>query len=239
MPAPEGTEPLTISIFSPENYTAYASNNISLIFNISMPETIDFYWFSEIYYKASWQPNKKSIDYGNTINLTDIPEGSHYLEVVAVAKYTGYITRKEIKQGFYLTTYYVSYRLIGSSTVNFTIDLPPKISILSLENNTYSTSNVTLDFIVNEPISEVTYSLDGKENVTIAGNTTLTGLSNGVHNVTVYARDVAGNAGVSETAYFNVEAPEPFPTALAVGASGASMAIAGVGLLVYFKKLKH
>ena len=33
--------------------------------------------------------------------------------------------------------------------------------------------------------------------------------------------------------------PEPFPTALAVGASGASIAIIGVGLLVYFKKRKR
>jgi hypothetical protein len=33
--------------------------------------------------------------------------------------------------------------------------------------------------------------------------------------------------------------PESFPTALAVGASGASIAIIGVGLLVYFKKRKR
>jgi N-acetylneuraminic acid mutarotase len=33
--------------------------------------------------------------------------------------------------------------------------------------------------------------------------------------------------------------PEPFPTALVIAASGASIAIIGVGLLVYFKKRKH
>jgi hypothetical protein len=235
MPAPEGTEPLIILIFSPENYTAYASNNVSLIFNVSMPESIDFYWSFQIYYEASWQPNKTYVDYGTTVNLTDIPEGSHCLQVVAVAKYTGYTTYQVIKQGIYLTTYYVSYRLNGSSTVNFTIDLPPKISILSLGNKTYNTSNVKLDFTVNEPISEVAYSLDGKDNVTITGNTTLTGLSNGVHNVTVYAWDEAGNVGASETICFRVEVP--FPTAL-VTASTASVAVVGVGLLAYFKKRK-
>jgi len=235
MPAPEGTEPLIISIFSPENYTTFASNNISLIFNVTMPESIRSYRFSEIYYKASWQPNKTYVDYGNTINLTDIPEGSHYLEVVAVAKYMGHTTYQEIKQGFHLITYYVSYRLNGSSTVNFTIDLPPKISIPSLKNKTYSTSNVKLDFTVNETISEVAYSLDGKDNVTITGNTTLTGLSNGVHNVTVYAWDEAGKVGASETIYFSVEVP--FPTTLVI-APVTSVAIVSAGLLVYFKKRK-
>jgi hypothetical protein len=237
MPAPEDTEPLTILIFSPENYTAHISNNISLIFNVSMPESIDYYWFSEIYYKASWQPNKTYVKYGNTINLTDVPEGSHYLEVVAVAKYTGYTTRQVLEKGFYLTTYYVSYRINGSSTVNFTVDLPPKISILSLMNETCSTSDVKLEFTVNEPISEAAYSLDGKENVTVAGNTTLTGLSNGEHNLTVYAWDAAGNAGASETMYFNVDAPKPFPTTLEV-ASVATVAVIVSGLLINFKKHK-
>jgi hypothetical protein len=250
VPAPEGTEPITILILSPENYTTYASKNIPLIFNVSLPESIESNWFFhlKLYYEASWQSNITSIDYhhSNVINLTDIPEGSHSLEVVADAKYMGNTTRQEFKTvysnggGYYnvLTTYYVSYRLISSSTINFTIDLPPKISILSLENKTYSTSNVTLDFTVNKPNSKVTYSLDGKENLTIAGNTTMTGLSNGVHNVTVYAWDVLGNTGASETLFFKVEAPEPFPITLVI-ALIASVAVIGLGLLVYFKKRKH
>lgn len=64
----------------------------------------------------------------------------------------------------------------------------PYITHLSLENTTYSTGNVPLNFVVNENITQATYTLDGQANVTIAGNTTLTGLSAGVHNVTVYAR---------------------------------------------------
>jgi len=50
--------------------------------------------------------------------------------------------------------------------------------------------------------------LDGQENVTIAGNTTLVGLSSGVHNVTVYACDDAGNVGSLETLTFTVAKPE-------------------------------
>jgi hypothetical protein len=46
------------------------------------------------------------------------------------------------------------------------------------------------------------YSLDGQDNVTVTGNATLSGLSSGLHNVTVYANDTAGNMGVSETIKF-------------------------------------
>jgi hypothetical protein len=45
--------------------------------------------------------------------------------------------------------------------------------------------------------------------------------------------------GVSETIYFKVEVPEPFPVTPVSVASVASIAIVGVGLLVYFKKRKR
>jgi hypothetical protein len=115
--------------------------------------------------------------------------------------------------------------------------VPPAVCITSLESMaTYVLNDVPLNFSLNRPVSWVGYSLDGEYNVTITGNTTLSGLSAGLHNVTVYARDELDNTGTSETVSFIVEAP--FPTAL-VAASTASAAIIGVGLLVYFKKRKH
>jgi hypothetical protein len=83
------------------------------------------------------------------------------------------------------------------------------------------------------------YSLDGQETVTITGNTTLTALSNGLHNVTVYAKGTLGNMGASGTISFTVEVPELFPTTLVTTASAASLAIVGLGLLFHFKKHKH
>lgn len=74
--------------------------------------------------------------------------------------------------------------------------------------------------------------------MTVAGNTTLTGLSDGYHSLVVYANDASGNMGASETIYFNVELPESFPTTL-VAAIGGSLAVIAVCLLVYFKKRKH
>ena len=81
------------------------------------------------------------------------------------------------------------------------------------------------------------YSLDGQETATVTGNTTLTGLSWGLHNVTVYAKDLFENTGNSDTIWFSIA--EPFPTTLVAVASGASIAIIGIGLLIYFKKRKR
>ena len=125
------------------------------------------------------------------------------------------------------------YTPLGYGTV------PPEISVVSPENQTYNATSVSLVFTVNRPVVWLGYTLDGLDNVTIAGNTTLTGLSNGLHNVTVYARDEFGNIGASETITFNVEAPAPFPSILAVTASVAAVAIISIGFLIYFKKRKN
>lgn len=80
-------------------------------------------------------------------------------------------------------------------------------------------------------------SLDGQANVTLTGNTTLTGLSSGLHNVTVCATDALGNTGVSETITFTI-AKEPFPTTYVIAAI-MIVAVAAAGLLFYFKKRKR
>jgi hypothetical protein len=132
-----------------------------------------------------------------------------------------------------LTGKYWTFSIESSSSIFFAIKLPKILT--PVENKTYDTSNVPLNLIIEAAVSGVRYSLDGQKNVTIAGNTTLTGLPNGDHNVTVYAMDETGNIGASETIYFRVEVP--FPTALAV-APIASVAVIGVGFAVYFVKFK-
>jgi len=114
----------------------------------------------------------------------------------------------------------------------------PKFAVVSPENKTYTSSNVSLAFTVNKPAVWMGYSLDGQENVTITGNTTIAGLSNGLHNVTVYANDTFGNNGVSQTILFTINQPEPehFPIAWVTVAVVSSVAVISVGLLVCFKK---
>jgi hypothetical protein len=108
---------------------------------------------------------------------------------------------------------------------------PPKISVLSPANETYDNSSVNLVYAVDKPVNWICYSIDGKLNETITGNATLTELSSGLHSMTVYAQDVFGNIGASETIYFTII--EPFPTLIVVS---VTVDVVSIGLLVYFKK---
>jgi parallel beta-helix repeat protein len=91
------------------------------------------------------------------------------------------------------------------TNVNIADIIPPTITILSPQNTTYSTTSVPLTFTINEPTSWCGYSLDGTANKTLPGcaNTTLSGLTNGPHNVIIYANDTSGNMNSSRV-YFTV-----------------------------------
>jgi hypothetical protein len=115
---------------------------------------------------------------------------------------------------------------------------PPKISIFSPENKTYTESNVSLTFTLNKPVTWVGYSLDNQLQITLTENTTLLNLSDGPHNVTVYAKDEFENRGASETVHFIVDQPvaEPFPMTLIIASAVAVVAVVCFGLLIYLKK---
>lgn len=121
--------------------------------------------------------------------------------------------------------------------INFTVALPEP-AIVTPENILYNESSVPLNFSLGTPASWVGYSLDGKGSVTLSGNTTLTGLSNGWHNVTVYANDTFGNVYSSQTITFKIAQPSQTVSAAAVTTSTAAIVIVGGVLLVYFKKRK-
>jgi hypothetical protein len=161
-----------------------------------------------------------------SVFLANLSEGSHSITVYRGYQYQ-YPARKR-------------YEVYAYDYTNFTIDtIAPNISLLSPENKVYNMSDLSLNFTVNEPVSKFAYSLDGQNNVTISGNTTLTDLPYGEHNVTVFATDEVDNTGASETIFFSIpEPPEPFPTSLVV-ASIITVIIVGIGLLVYFKKRKR
>ena len=114
----------------------------------------------------------------------------------------------------------------------------PQIVILWPESTTYTDGNMTLVFSIPEPTSKISYSIDSQENVTILGNTTLTDLSNGNHNLTVYATDKSGNTGTSETRYFSVNVPRSFLTTSVAAASVASVTIVVSALTAYFVKIR-
>lgn len=146
---------------------------------------------------------------------------------------TSYPDIFSIPYGLSITPYATNeqYTPFGYGTI------PPKISIVSPENKNYTGGNVSLTFTLNKPALWIGYSLDGQETVPVIGNITLSGLSIGLHNLTVYAKDEFENTGISETITFSIE--KPFPIVPVATASAATAAIIGIGLLVYFKKRKH
>ena len=86
---------------------------------------------------------------------------------------------------------------------------PMEINILSPLSQTYTQSNVSLIYTTSRVYDYSAYSLDGNQNVSLSGygNSTLTGLSNGSHTITVYANDTFGNRDASQTVNFTVENP--------------------------------
>jgi len=243
---PSDATPILITISSPRSNAAYNVNDIALTFNVSDYGTsISFIY--EIYFKASWLQENVTIfkqnphspefpdfrSYDET--FWDLPDGEY--SVVITARGGGYIVDNTKVDYFDGTAYY--FEMTTVSAVNFTIATPPEVSILSPKNETYGSSEVPLKFAVDKSLSKISYVLDYQDNVTIHGNATLTGLSNGVHNVTVYAWDDAGNIGSSETIIFIVDAPEPLPATFVSTVSVASVATAGAGLLLYRKKRRR
>jgi hypothetical protein len=227
----------SVIILSPKNSTSYV-NPIQLNFTVSanglfgqfgnvgvgidggvINSVTDFINKSVV--STDWQYLYRTTVLASVM-LPTLSEGTHHATVYYGWQYLGNNQR---------------YEVYAHATVQFTIDTtPPTISVLSIQNTTYDMTDIDLNFSVSEPVSQITYSLDGQENVTIAGNTTLAGLSVGEHNVTVYAWDTAGNVGASKTITFTVTS---FPTAPIVAASAASIAVVIAGLLVYFRKRHH
>jgi hypothetical protein len=246
----DGNANANVTIQSPEHKT-YNTNNVTLTFTIEsdVPPTEYF----KAHLLSLFLRHGCVIDYDTSKLFRAVTSGAYYLPDNVSAtlsdqgnRYVGNATLTNLTQGPHEVTVWVradqymisysGYRWAVFSTVSFSI--APQITVISPETKTYNVSDLPLDFILNETFtSKIEYSLDGQSNVTINENTTLTGLPNGYHNVTVYATDAFGSTGVSENIHFTVDVP--FPTTLIIVASIASAGAIAVGLLVYFKKRKH
>jgi parallel beta-helix repeat protein len=114
---------------------------------------------------------------------------------------------------------------------------PATVSIISPENKTYTVSDVPLAFAINEETS-LAYSLDGRANVTIIGNVTLSGVSNGTHTLVLYARNSFGNTSASGVVYFTVSVAGSGLFPFLVAAAVAVVVVLAL-VLVYFRKLRR
>ena len=197
-----------VSVYSPANLT-YASNSLVLNFTVHFTATDE----KLIKYSLDGKDNvtltetefaefEKDGIY-EEINITKplplLSEGSHQLDIFASPN-----------QKYYLSP--------DNKTVFFTVDtIVPKITFLPIENLTYNSIPIyncnlipiPLNFTLDEPASWMGYSLDAQANVTLSGNTTITGVSGGVHRIVVYANDTAGNMGRSEFSFI-VDTATPY-----------------------------
>jgi hypothetical protein len=92
---------------------------------------------------------------------------------------------------------------------------PPKISLFVPANETFKQSNVTITFSIDRPFNWLSYSLDGNQNVTVTGNFTIANLTNGLHNLTIYANSTFGYMG-NQTINFTVDKTQMLASALMV-----------------------
>jgi hypothetical protein len=224
----------------PEN-KVYTENSISAAFTIELVQYGEneftcncFLDDRQIKTQASGGP----YIYSYTASLSRLSEGTHSLKVSVSGNYYAHIS-----SGGYNVPFG------GGEEVFFTVNAAaPRVRVLSpMSAKTYNATTLPLNFTISESTAWLGYSLDGEAPVTITGNTTLSGLSDGTHTIVVQAEDNAGSTGASTPVTFKVEThtvgqtTEPqsasFPLPLAVVTAVALLA--GATLIAYFKKHKR
>jgi hypothetical protein len=213
-----------VALYSPINIT-YSSNFLTLNLIFTCGAGVHY----SLNYSIDNEPSQSPIplvyngsggfqmfapEYG-LVQLPELSKGSHSLTIYEQALIPDYHGANAPGAPFKPTASgssdYVAY---WTDTVDFSINstattqqFPPTITNLSVKNQTYTTHDVPLNFIVNQNITAAAYSLDGESYVTIAGNSTLNGLGVGTHNITVYVWNDAGSIGLSGTVNFTVTNP--------------------------------
>jgi hypothetical protein len=110
-----------------------------------------------------------------SVNITGIKPGLHRVWVNETATYNLLLA--------------MHTAVVTSGVTTFSVYVPETtVSVTSpIQNATYTTKNVPLNFSTQKPASSYWISLDGEKQVLIYGNTTLSDLTYGVHTVEVFA----------------------------------------------------
>jgi hypothetical protein len=241
------TNPPKICITSPIN-TSYNKDQLSFSYNVSKPEGGSALgsFILHVEYTADWL-NATVCDYDqNKIPqfpeyqefnhfFVGIPEGNHSI-IVNATGCGGYADMNTL-------TWY-SFNIVGYAVVNFTVDKsPPKISIPSIDNKSFGSNSIDFEVVTNEQVCEVKYSLDSQANVTIPDDTiTIANLTNGLHKLTVYAQDTAGNFGASDATIFSInvakeaELANPQTIIIAAVSGIGAVFILSAGLIINKKR---
>lgn len=160
---------------------------------------------TRIYYFGGYLGNRFNdevrvydIDQNSWTNSTDLPNTCGYLGVA--------VTNDLI----YVIGGYDGETWLSSNWLFKPLDygkVPPKIQITSPENKTYT--DIEIAYTTNRVLSWVAYSLDNQANVTLTDKLQLTNISNGPHEIVIFANDTLGNIGASNKVYFSIDILAP------------------------------
>jgi hypothetical protein len=218
----------------------------------TLRDDLDLFSVSHLEWRVRWSivPVDSGLPVGDGTEFSFVvrPEYAKFEQVGAVSgkifsetKTGTLVIQNSQNRTFYIEAEvfgYTSYELIVEENVNSPLldIIPPTISISSPENKTYNLGNISLAFTVDKPTSNLWYTLDSYGKAGILRNVSLSGISEGAHNLTVYARDEVGNIA-AKTVYFSIQ--EPFTTTL-IAVAAIALAVLNLGLVAYyFKKRKH
>jgi hypothetical protein len=259
VPAEPFNSPPTIQIISPNQNQTFTSPYVLLNFSVEIPHSWVFYTGIINYtVRQTWgnitsvsfslddnQPQSLTLDtikvpyLGNSsqdLNFStplNLAEGTHIIRLF-VSGYTYYVSNP-LASVIY-TQQLASVPVEANSTISFNVALPTPI-ITSPQNIVYNERTIPLQVKLASSPSWIEYSLDGKTNITITGNTTLIGLSNGEHYLTIYTNDTLGNSYASQTIAFSVKTTDPYLTIVVIVIPIAIVCLIA-GLLIYRRHRK-
>lgn len=256
---------VSVELQSPENDKAYDTNVVQLVFTYTLkvdgekyknrgdepPPTFQCYLDGrEFSFNADFN------GYSYVSNLPTLSDGYHDLSIRVRAYY--HVPDSNLTRSAAGYSQVVHFKVMTAS---------PRVLFLSIEPlKTYNTSAIPLDITISQPVAWAGYSLDEGPNVTVPtylsqgfsskGHMMLTGLSDGWHNIVVYAKNLVGKETAPQLVPFEIKTqetpvePEPsptnpetsetlFPTTLVVIVIIASAAIVSFGLAIYFVKFKR
>ena len=121
VPPDTNTKPPTIQIQSPEDNATYKEDAINLSFSVNLgySNTATAMFIREIYYETDWEnettyayksSSGKELENPFTLNLTDIPDGNHTIEITACEM-------GDYHEDLYIYTFMIN----GSSKADFEI----------------------------------------------------------------------------------------------------------------------
>jgi hypothetical protein len=187
---PDAESLITITVVSPEYNKMYNTKTVKLNFTVTLGETTDHSLISNICYETDWQKENVTLfsfdgyflrelmsqlysprTFHSPINklsklleLTDIPEGNHTIKIyVTIWHYSSIEVRQSVFEDYlqYSSDLTMANR---SATVFFNVDtVSPKIVFSSPKNVTYDSSDVSVNFTVDELFSKCSYVLDGQD----------------------------------------------------------------------------